>query len=344
MAAFGFMLVICAVSLSLRPGDSKSFTDSLLSVSRKSLTPGVCAECSQIIEVSTNMISSKHTLEAIYESLHSLCRRLPSEQTAQCDSQVKTYLPKVLQHTAGDLNPDEACKFFGLCAVQSGQEVKLTHQATAAEQQLNPTCTLCVYVIKKLETLLPKNMTEETLQKLMTEVCDLLPESYKEECDDFVEKYGAEIIEFLLSSAAPHSICALLHLCLFQEVTTKETFLPSDCESCRTLAVLSRLHLGLNATETQASSFLQSVCSLHPRAIPKCEAFTKIYGARLQKVLQNQKAYPDVCESAELCTVKTTVEPLGKNRCTWGPSYWCKDMMTAQTCGYVAFCEKRVWQ
>lgn len=53
----------------------------------------------------------------------------------------------------------------------------------------------------------------------MGEVCDLLPESYKNQCDDFVAKYGKEIVEFLLSSAAPHTICTLLHLCLFEEQT-----------------------------------------------------------------------------------------------------------------------------
>uniref|UniRef100_A0A3B5MG44 Saposin B-type domain-containing protein n=1 Tax=Xiphophorus couchianus TaxID=32473 RepID=A0A3B5MG44_9TELE len=73
----------------------------------------------------------------------------------------------------------------------------------------NPVCTLCLMVIKKLETMLPKNMTE----KLMEEVCDLIPSSYKDQCNDFVDKYGAEIVEFLLSSAAPHTICSLLHLC-----------------------------------------------------------------------------------------------------------------------------------
>lgn len=53
--------------------------------------------------------------------------------------------------------------------------------------------------------------------KLMKGVCDLVPQSYEEQCDDFVEKYGTQIVEFLLSSAAPHTICTLLHLCLFEE-------------------------------------------------------------------------------------------------------------------------------
>lgn len=110
----------------------------------------------------------------------------------------------------------------------------------------NPACAFCLFVIKKLESLLPPNVTEVTLvvnmsfitwndvkvtlfffflslqdalMKLMGEVCDLLPESYKNQCDDFIAKYGKEIVEFLLSSAAPHTICTLLHLCLLEEQT-----------------------------------------------------------------------------------------------------------------------------
>lgn len=61
----------------------------------------------------------------------------------------------------------------------------------------------------------------------MAEVCDLIPESYKEECSDFVDKYGVQIVEFLLSSAAPHTICSLLHLCLFNEKPVPGQFIIS---------------------------------------------------------------------------------------------------------------------
>lgn len=135
--------------------------------------------------------------------------------------------------------------------------------------------------------------------KLMKEVCDLVPRSYEEQCDDFVEKYGTQIVEFLLSSAAPHTICTLLHLCLFEKQAlpgqlhlsmnscyyfglnvklespskysehNTEMLLHSDCKSCRTLAVLSRVHNGPNSTESETSSFLQSVCFHYPSAIPK---------------------------------------------------------------------------
>lgn len=354
MAASGFMLVVLAAFLC--PGDSRFIINPLSFIKREHLTLDVCPECSQIIRLSANMISSSDTKVTLYETLHALCQRLPNEQAFECNSQVKMYLPKVLQQAPGHLKPEEICMVFGLCASHEKEDRQKLSDHTVdqslsradlptpakTKEQFSPVCTLCLFIMKKLETLLPKNMTEDALKKLMEEVCDLVPKSYKDQCDDFVEKYGAEIVEFLLSSAAPHTICMLLHLCLFEEQTVPEALPPSDCESCRTLAALSRLHLGVNATEHQTSAFLQSVCILHPNAIPKCDAFSRIYGSQLQKVLGNQMDLPHVCERADMCISKH--EPARKVPCIWGPSYWCKDLKTAQKCGNQTFCKKYMWK
>ncbi|KAK5871494.1 hypothetical protein PBY51_004375 [Eleginops maclovinus] len=358
MATSGFTLLILAVSL--WPGDSRFITDPLSFIKQKSQTLDMCSECSQVINLSANRISSRTTKENLYETLHALCQRLPREQASECDSQVKTYLPQVLQQTPGHLKPRKTCMVFGLCAAHEEEELlKLSHHdyntdksslaighatATDISGVFNPVCTLCIFLVKKLESLLPKNMTEDALQKLMEEVCDLIPHSYKDQCDNFVNKYGTQIVEFLLLSAAPHTICTLLHVCLFEEQPVQELPPPSDCESCRTLAMLSRLHLGLNSTEHLASSFLQSVCAHHPNAIPKCESFTKIYSSQLGKVLGNQMAAPHACERADLCVASKKLESLGKSRCTWGPKYWCRDLPTAQMCGSQAYCEKFMWK
>lgn len=60
---------------------------------------------------------------------------------------------------------------------------------------------------------------QEAVMKLMGEVCDFMPDRYKDQCHDFINTYGKEIIDFLLSSAAPHTICAVLHLCLFKDTS-----------------------------------------------------------------------------------------------------------------------------
>ncbi|XP_029493774.2 prosaposin-like isoform X1 [Oncorhynchus nerka] len=332
-----------------------------LGITQLSSTTDICSDCSQIIELFTDMISNSDTQELIHNTLDALCLRLPIvEAQSHCMSQVHMYLPQALQYLTGILKPGETCMVLGLCAVRSerkapeplpptSNDIDLSNavldSGTSPELsvQISPQCTFCVYLMKKLESMLPTEKTEDAIVKLMGEVCGLLPASYKDQCEDFINKYGKEIVDFLLSSAAPHSICALLHLCLFQETPSMEMPLPSDCDSCRTLAVLSRLHLGLNATEPQTSSFLQSVCLQHPNAIPKCEMFTKLYGPRLQKVLGSQMDAPDTCERADMCVAVKEQHLLGKNQCTWGPSYICRDLKTAQGCGMVDFCQKLMW-
>ncbi|KAM9393141.1 surfactant protein Bb [Pholidichthys leucotaenia] len=356
MSSPGLVLLIFA--LSLWPGDSRFVINPLAFIPKKSLTLDICPECNQIIELSANMISSRDTKAIVYEALHALCQRLPRAQASECDSQVKSYLPKILQLTPGHLKTGELCASFGLCGSHNGEKLEtLPHDLTDKDTttsalttgtqphgEFNPVCALCLFLIKKLETLLPKNMTEDTLKKLMGQVCSLIPKSYKDQCDDFIEKYGEDIVNFLLSSAAPHTICVLLHVCLFKEQPVLEVVLPSDCDSCRALAALSRVHQGLNSTELETSAFLQTVCAHHPNAIPKCDAFINFYGSRLQKVLGKQIDEPHVCERADLCIASKHLEPLGQNRCTWGPSYWCKDIKTAQKCGNQAYCEKYMWK
>ena len=35
---------------------------------------------------------------------------------------------------------------------------------------------------------------------------------------------------------------------------------------------------------------------------------------------------------------------LGEERCTWGPSYWCKSQDTAKERGTVEYCQTKVWK
>ncbi|KAK6306354.1 hypothetical protein J4Q44_G00232790 [Coregonus suidteri] len=334
-------------------------TRAKLDITQQSSTTDICSDCSQIIELFTDMISNTDTQELILNTLDYLCKRLPGGMAqSHCISQVEMYLPQALQYLIGILKPGETCMVLGLCAVCSERgapkqlsptitDMKLSNavldSGTSPEVQVRPQCTFCVYLMKKLESLLPTEKIGDAVLKLMGGVCGLLPASYKDQCNDFINKYGKEIVDILLPSATPYSICALLHLYMFQETPSMEMPLPSDCDSCRTMAVLSRLHLGLNATEPQTSSFLQSVCLKHPNAIPKCEMFTKLYGPRLQKVLGSQMDTPDACERAGVCVAVKEQHLLRKNQCTWGPSYICGDLKTAQEYGMVDFCLKVMW-
>ncbi|XP_030641908.1 surfactant protein Bb [Chanos chanos] len=285
-----------------------------LSVQQKT---NMCEECTKIIELFSDMISHEDTQDLIKGTLRELCLRLPGgEAESQCIDEIDKYLPLVVKHFTDFTRHREGdiCVVIGLCSVhsKSRETIQLaetgviraeTIRGTSLQAQITPQCTFCLFIIKELESLLPKERTEETVVRLLEKICSLLPKHFLDQCNNFMEKYGKQIVDFLLSSATPHTICAVLHLCLVEETPITEIRQPSACDSCKILAVLTQFHLGQNATELQNSSFLKKLCTLHPNAIPECEVFTRYYGPRLLGILGKQKDAINACEEDLLCQV-----------------------------------------
>uniref|UniRef100_A0A3B4A165 Saposin B-type domain-containing protein n=1 Tax=Periophthalmus magnuspinnatus TaxID=409849 RepID=A0A3B4A165_9GOBI len=74
-------------------------------------------------------------------------------------------------------------------------------------------CSFCLFLMKTLEDLLPKQRTEAAVIHLLEDICHILPPLYQRQCQDVVGKFSKTIIDAILSYATPRSICELLHLC-----------------------------------------------------------------------------------------------------------------------------------
>ncbi|XP_058230353.1 surfactant protein Bb [Hemibagrus wyckioides] len=280
-----------------------------LKTSSLSMTKNMCSDCARIIELFSDMLSHPDTQDMIQETFLDVCRRLPPGWVINdCLDFVRNHLPTVIQRFIAftALREGEICTVLGLCAVQPEhnapellnvglQEVQ-PFRGTAQELQVSPQCTFCLFLIKKLESMLPKERTEETVVKLLEKICDHLPEHYKEQCTDILENYGKQIIDFLLTSATPHTICMFLHLCLVQETPALEPVLPSDCKTCKVLMILTQIHLGHNATETQMTSLLWKTCHVHPNTLPGCEPFIYSHATKLVNILSKQEEAVNTCQ------------------------------------------------
>ncbi|KAG7476289.1 hypothetical protein MATL_G00081450 [Megalops atlanticus] len=307
-----------------------------------------CKDCTQIFELFVDMISNTDTQEKIKETLDELCSRLPGTQTQNlCQDQVAKYLPMAIKFLTGFIKPSQICTMLGLCHSQSqGKELELLTNyiaearilpgaGTMTEVQSSVQCTLCHYLVKSLESLMPS--TEEAIIQFLSKGCILLPGKMKDDCQALVDKYVRQVMAFLLSWATPETVCSLLRICTTQENPG------TDCDACQTLEVLARFHLGSNATEHQASSFLESVCDLHPTAIPECDTFTQRHGPTLQRILGKPGNVLDVCQGALLCAMDREAGE-GGDPCSKGRIYTCRDMKTAKECNSVSFCQEYLWK
>ncbi|KAK7174003.1 hypothetical protein R3I93_003739 [Phoxinus phoxinus] len=266
----------------------------------------MCSDCNKIVQLLTEMLSNPDTQHLIENALDKFCsehRVLPL-----CMDGARTYVHLVIKYFSAFANQNgDMCSMLGLCGVPSERQsselvVGLNEhglldakpsRGTSQEVHVNPVCTFCLFFIKTLESMLPTERTADVIEKLLEKICDHMPEHYKEKCDAFIETYGKQLINLLLSSLSPHAICAALGLCLFPDTPLT---LSTDCDSCKILAALSRFHLGHNATEIQ----LQKICHLHPDAIPQCEGFVKLHGHRLLKS-DGKQTFIGECQEDYLC-------------------------------------------
>nr|XP_023657366.1 prosaposin-like [Paramormyrops kingsleyae] len=325
---------------------------------QRSVGQDSCKDCTQILELFADMVSNNDTQEKIKNVLHYLCNLLPAPKAkVYCVQQVDKYLPMAISILVKQINPGMVCKFLGICKNQSednGAEILINGtpkidisvtEGTEAAQALGlPQCAICVFVIEKLECLLPKDKTAAAVEKLLDHVCSILPKPTQLLCNKFISAFSGKLINLLLSSAMPRTICTILQLCHGQELPPPVEKPPTDCQSCKTVVILSHFHLGSNATDQQTASFMQNVCWLHPYAMPKCELFTQRFGSQLQSVLGKMRSAQDMCEEAGLCAAVRETEAEAVKNCSKGGRYVCRDMRAAKACNSVSFCEKFFWQ
>lgn len=116
--------------------------------------------------------------------------------------------------------------------------------ASVNQVQNMPPCSFCILLVKTLEDFLPKDRTEVRVTlsntcadsltsltivfwrmltflrlpqgaviKLLGEICNILPSSYRSQCQAVVDKFSKTLLDAILSYATPKTICALLQLC-----------------------------------------------------------------------------------------------------------------------------------
>ncbi|AWP15196.1 putative prosaposin-like isoform 3 [Scophthalmus maximus] len=132
------------------------------------LTGDVCQDCTQIFELLEDLLSSKDLEKKMIDGFESLCDHLPAATARLCREEVEKMLPMAISFITGVVDPAEVCKIIGLCGSCDKQEKMLSYfvkealQAAVTTENGQPAtqCSFCIFLLKTLEDLLPKDRTE----------------------------------------------------------------------------------------------------------------------------------------------------------------------------------------
>uniref|UniRef100_A0A3Q3AVY4 Prosaposin n=1 Tax=Kryptolebias marmoratus TaxID=37003 RepID=A0A3Q3AVY4_KRYMA len=338
----------------------------------------VCNDCVKFLtDAQAEAKSNSSFVEDLMNKLKHQCDLLGQGISDMCKQYIDQYGAVVVQQLMSmPQQPKDICELAGFCdAVKNSvpmlklQEAKTVPAAkavpaarlfpatkvesSAARSMVrvreSPTCAICEYVMKEVESMLEDQTTEEEIIHAVESVCSVLPSSLTAQCKDLIESYGQAIIELLVQQADPKTVCTLLALCngasrTYVVALDQPQFKAGGyCEVCKMAVNYIDSILEKNATEAEIEEAVKKVCSFLPDAYKtECDQLVEQYEPMLVQLLL-QMLDPDfVCTKLGACS-EAKPNLLGTEQCSWGPAFWCKNMETATRCNAVAHCKRHVW-
>ncbi|KAL7646629.1 UNVERIFIED_CONTAM: hypothetical protein RMT77_001880 [Armadillidium vulgare] len=162
-------------------------------------------------------------------------------------------------------------------------------------------CIMCEFVLHFLQNVLNDKKTRDEIEQEVENVCKLFPHTISEQCQDYIEAYGDQLIQLLILQIDPSTICPMLKLCpgsgLEVTVNTKPT-----CVLCEfVMTELDQILEDKNNSESIKKA-VDQVCYQLPKSIRKqCVAFVNIYVDQIIDLLVHDFTPAQICAQLGLC-------------------------------------------
>ncbi|XP_023281517.1 prosaposin-like isoform X1 [Seriola lalandi dorsalis] len=343
----------------------------------------VCQDCIKFLtDAQAEAKANASFIDSLIENIENQCDLLGPGLASMCKQYVGQYGTLVVEQLMSmEQQPKDICVHAGFCAaamkksipmmmLQAAKTVPAAKTVAAAKAvpalklfpatkmesakpmvrvRDSPTCAICEFVMKQLESMLEDQTTEEEVIQAVEKVCTFLPSSLTAQCKDLIETYGQAIIELLVQQADPKTVCTVLALCndasrAYVPALDQARFKAGGyCDVCKMAVTYIDRILEKNATEAQIEEAVRKACSFLPDSLQtECDQMIQQYEPMLVQLLL-QMLDPDfVCMKVGACP-EAVRRLLGTEQCSWGPAFWCKNMETATRCNAVAHCKRHVW-
>lgn len=162
-------------------------------------------------------------------------------------------------------------------------------------------CVMCEFVMQFLRNMLEQKDTREDIENAVESVCGLMPHHLSEECDDYVEAYGDQVIELLAQEIDPAKVCQMIHLCPAQpeSMPRKDDV---SCVMCEYAITQLDKMLGDHKTEEEIRQALDQLCSVLPKTVrAECQLFVDTYTDQVIRMLINELTPDQICIELHLC-------------------------------------------
>ncbi|XP_078393193.1 prosaposin-like [Cetorhinus maximus] len=170
-----------------------------------------CVICEFAMQQIEKLLQQNRTEEMITKAVAKVCSILPATIKSECKDFVKQYGKAVVELLAQELDPAFVCTAIGLC---KNTERGVVEKIKPKQLKAGPLCEICKTVVGYLDGFLESNATEKEIEAALDKICDLLPASVRDECNQLVEQYGPILLKILLETMDPDFVCMNIGVCI----------------------------------------------------------------------------------------------------------------------------------
>ncbi|XP_074153005.1 prosaposin-like isoform X2 [Sminthopsis crassicaudata] len=171
----------------------------------------VSTEIDNLLNNNPNMQNLRQSLglsEDVINAAKEACSAIPSYVAESCRDLVSTHGLSIMHLLLEETDLDSVCSALNIC---EGKAPARAVDAVTFKSDIF--CEVCKLVDGYLDRNLDKNSTKDMILSVLEKACSRLPGVYKEECDEFVEKYEPIVIEVLHDEMDPESLCPKIGAC-----------------------------------------------------------------------------------------------------------------------------------
>lgn len=245
-----------------------------------------CETCELVVKALEAYVESSTTEAEIEQGLERICNILPKKYQPVCEL-AKTQVPALLELLIAKETPEVICQQLKLCATQ---------EKTPNDWE----CSLCELVASKIENLIGSNRTEQRIEEVLDQVCNLMP-GFKEVCKEFIDEYTPELVQLLLEYESPAVLCQQLGLCSAAKKAQEANPSPIECELCKVVVGELEALVETNRSEAAIEAALDKVCNAFGQYGSVCRTFIDTYTDDLIKLLEEYESAEVVCRQLHLC-------------------------------------------
>lgn len=170
-----------------------------------------CSLCTAALDWVEGKIAGNYSVSKIESLLTDVCDLAPTKSLkASCAQLVQVYTPQLVQYLLNKESPATICQQIGIC-----QQTLMAHMHSMRKLNYKGDlkCIMCNYVMEWSEHAITDNSTVEHIESFLDMICDKLPKTYGSLCNNLVEMYTPELIQYILNKETPQTVCDQLQLC-----------------------------------------------------------------------------------------------------------------------------------